>query len=63
MFALTLKSWNGSIWTGLARVLGRRESNRNVDPARLSAHMLRDLGLSPHDATDFLAAERIRFPI
>lgn len=32
-----------------------------VDIARLSTHMLRDLGLSRRDAQDLVAAERARF--
>lgn len=63
MFTLTLKSWNGSFWHSLARALGRQGANRNVDVTILSTHMLRDLGISPSDATDHLAAERVRFPI
>lgn len=61
MFTLTLKAWNLSLWNGLARVLRRAQYTRTVDIDRLSAHMLRDLGLRPQDTRDLLAAERRRF--
>lgn len=61
MFALTLRSWNLSLLSSLARTLRRARHAQSVDIERLSAHMLRDLGVSPQDATDLLAAERTRF--
>ena len=61
MFTLTLKSWHLSLWNGLARALRHAHHARSVDVERLSAHMLRDLGISRCDGTDMLAAERTRF--
>lgn len=62
MFSLTLRSWNLSLWNGLARTIRRaRSHSQGVDVERLSAHMLRDLGISRHDQVDLLAAERTRF--
>jgi uncharacterized protein YjiS (DUF1127 family) len=61
MSALALKSWKMSLWNSLARALRRAHHAQTVDIDRLSAHMLRDLGVPPQDATDLLAAERTRF--
>lgn len=61
MIALTLKSWNLSLWNGLARVVRQARLSQTVDVERLSAHILSDLGISRHDSADLLAAERTRF--
>ncbi|MDY0870885.1 hypothetical protein [Dongia rigui] len=61
MFALARKPWNTSLWSRFARVLRRAHDTQAVDIDRLSAHMLRDVGVPPQDARDLLAAERFRF--
>jgi uncharacterized protein YjiS (DUF1127 family) len=61
MFALTLKSWNLSLWNGVARAFRRARYGQAIDIDRLSTHMLRDLGISRYDAADLLIAERNRF--
>jgi uncharacterized protein YjiS (DUF1127 family) len=61
MFTLALKSWNLSLWHGLARAFRRARHGQAIDIDRLSAHILRDLGIARCDATDPLTTEWNRF--